>query len=72
MTKRRGKQQGRVGKKQQAGRGWKTRTLRAYPVTLRLKAVEQVERGVTIKSCRAQLQASPPAGGREPALRSIR
>src|SRR5687768_10910501 len=50
MTKRRGKQKARGSQKTQEtrGRGWKTRTQRAYPVTLRLKVVEQVERGTSV------------------------
>src|SRR6266700_1939995 len=50
MAKRRGKQKA-AGKTRSGvaakGQGWKTRTFRAYPVTFRLKVIEQIERGAS-------------------------
>lgn len=51
MAERRSKQKAKGKTKAGAsakGRGWETRTRRAYPVTFRLKLVEQVERGVSV------------------------
>jgi transposase InsO family protein len=51
MAKRRSKQKAKGKTKAGAlakGRGWETRTCRSYPVTFRLKVVEQVERGVSV------------------------
>ena len=60
MAKRRGKQQAR-GSQKQRGRDWRTRKPRAYPVTFRLRVVEQVERGASVAEVERIMEAWPSA-----------